>query len=463
MKVAIVGGGLSGMSAAWQAHSEGLEFKLFEANSRLGGLLSSEKFAEDLVAEGGAESSLRSKPELLDLCKELGLEEDIISTIPENAGAFVVRDGLLHPIPQGFRLMAPSAAWPFLRSDLISWPGKIRAALDLVLPVKERSAGLADESLSEFVTRRMGTEILHYLAQPLVAGIYGADPQFLSLEATMPLFQRLEQEHGSVIRGLRAMGTEGESRGARYNLFFSLKNGFGSIIQAMIDKLPGESLATSSRVDSICTKSSGHGWEVSVRGSQPESFDSLVLALPAPQAADLVEPLLPDVAGSLREIEYRGAVTVNMAYQKEIYLDFVPRAYGFVVPAQERRPLLACTFSSRKWPFRGNDQLGVLRTYFGGPGMEWANTATDEDLIAVSMGEMKGLLGLAAEPVECRVHRWPMGLPEYRVGHRQRVQSIKNALTALPTLSLAGNYLDGVGLPDCVRLGRRAVSQFALV
>ncbi len=457
MKLAIIGGGISGLAAAWQAHQDGLKFDIFEAKDRFGGVIETQYTEDDqVVLECGAESCLRSKPELLDLCHELGLEDEIISTTPENSGAFVVRDGQLHPIPQGFRLMAPSAWWPFLRSDLISWTGKLRAGLDLVLPVKERGDG-PEESLSQFVTRRLGAEILDYLAQPLVAGIYGADPQSLSLEATMPLFQRLEQEHGSVIKGLRALGTETRAQGARYNLFFGLKRGFGSVIQALCEQLPKESLHTGAAVDKV--EKIDSGWQVTVRGQKPQKYDAVIIALPAPRAATLIESFAGDVAASLKEILYRGAVTVNIAYDRAEYLHWIPRAYGFVVPAGERRPILACTFSSRKWLHRGSEKQGIVRTYFGGPTMEWANTASDEDLLALSRSQLEELLGIDAEPLEYRVHRWPVGLPEYKVGHRQKVQQIRQSLESHSGIALVGNYLDGVGMPDCVQLGRKAVGQ----
>lgn len=457
MKLAIIGGGISGLTAAWQARKDGIEFELFEASPKFGGILQTMHLDENCVAEEGAESCLRSKPELLDLCHELGLEDEIVSTIPENAGAFVVRGGQLHPIPQGFRLMAPSSWWPFVRSDLISWPGKIRAGLDLFLPVKERTPDTPEESLSEFVTRRLGSEVLHYLAQPLVAGIYGADPQLLSLEATMPLFQRLEQEHGSVIKGLRALGTEGSAHGARYNLFFSLKKGFGDVVRALVEQLPAESLHAGAMVDDLRRKDGG-GWQLEVRGRGVQDFDAVIVALAAPQAARLLQSAAPDVSELLGSIHCRGAVTVNICYDRHTYLEFVPRAYGFVVPAEERRPVLACTFSSRKWPNRGSEKQGVLRTYFGGPGMEWALTADDEDLLEISKAELSELLKLNEEPLSYYVHRWPVGLPEYRIGHRDLVRSVRNKVELLPGLELAGNYMDGVGLPDCVRLANKAVS-----
>lgn len=462
MRIAIIGGGLSGLAAAYQAHQDGLEFRLFEASGRFGGVVETEIGEDGAVIEGGAESCLSSKPEMMELVRALGLEDEVVSTVRENLGSFIVRDGTLHPIPKGLRLMAPSLWWPFLRSGLLSWRGKLRALLDLFLPARDVSLPLPEESLAEFVTRRLGAEVLHYLAQPMVAGIYGADPQLLSLDATMPLFPRLEQEHGSVIRGLRQMNTEGEATGARYNLFFSLKRGFGSVIEALIQNLPSDSLRQGCRVDSlekIESPGSASRWRVGVRGEEAETFDAVVLAVPATVAAALLGRIDADLASSLGEITYRPAVTVNLSYEPELYDHVVPRAYGFVVPAQEKRPLLACTFSSRKWPGRDSEERGVLRTYFGGPGMDWAMRASDEDLIAVSETQLSELIGLYEPAIEATVHRYPLGLPEYRVGHRQRVQSWNEATELHGTLALAGNYMDGVGLPDCVRSGRNAIKK----
>ncbi len=466
MKVAVVGGGLTGLAAAYQARQEGLEVHLYEATQRLGGLIDSRVDDDFTVLEGGAESSLRSKPELLSLVEELELQDEVISTIPENLGSYIVRDGQLHPIPRGVRLMAPSLIWPFLRSGLLSWPGKLRVLLDLVLPRRDASIPGREESLAEFVSRRLGVEVLHYLAQPMVAGIYGADPKLLSLEATMPLFPRLEQEHGSVIAGLRQMGSEGEATGARYNLFFSLRQGFGQVIQALVESLPTESLHLGGRVDRVepvrppegSVIGDGCRWLLKVRGGPPEGleYDGVILALPAPQASALLKPFAPEASKLLSSIVYRPAVTVNLSYDIEAYEMTVPPAYGFVVPAQERRPLLACTFSSRKWPGRESDQRRLLRTYFGGPNMEWALSAQDEELKDLSMSQLAELIGLDEEPLSYEVHRYPIGLPEYRVGHRRLVQELRDHMEFFPTMGLAGNYLDGVGLPDCVSAGRKA-------
>jgi oxygen-dependent protoporphyrinogen oxidase len=404
---------------------------------------------------------------MLELVRALGLEDEVVSTRPENLGSYIVRSGLLHPVPKGVRLMAPSLWWPFLRSGLLSWRGKLRALLDLFLPARDISLPLPEESLAEFVSRRLGVEVLHYLAQPMVAGIYGADPQLLSLESTMPLFCRLEQEHGSVIRGLRKMSTEQEATGARYNLFFSLRRGFGSVVQALVDSLPEEWLYRGSRVDGLEKMAPAGGgtgrWKVLARGREAETFDAVVLALPAPAAASLLAPIDPNLSGSLAEVTCRPAVTVNLSYEPEVYDMFVPRAYGFVIPARENRPLLACTFSSHKWPERESQERKVLRTYFGGPAMQWAMKVSDEDLIAISESQLGDLLGLYESPLAASVHRYPTGLPEYRVGHRQRVQSWQDALEFHSTLALAGNYFDGVGLPDCVRSGRRAVQRLRSV
>lgn len=232
--------------------------------------------------------------------------------------------------------------------------------------------------------------------------------------------------------------------------------------QAVEEKVSEGSIRKGCRVDALTPRDSG-GWTVRLRGGAEEEFDSVVVALSAPAASELLQPFLPAVSDLIAEVRCRPAVTVNLFYERETYLDYVPRAYGFVVPAQERRPLLACTFSSRKWAHRGSQEQGLLRTYFGGPSMEWAVKAPDEDLVDISVSEIGSLLGLREQPLSASVHRWPVGLPEYSIGHRRRVSEIRKGLDVHPTLTLAGNYFDGVGLPDCVRLGRKAVSSLGLV
>ena len=459
MKVAVVGGGVGGLSAAYQAHCDGHEVQLFEATSKLGGLIETVSCTDGSPAEAGAESSLRSKPEFLELAKELGLESEIISTIPENIGSFIVRDSRLHPIPMGLRLMAPSLFWPFLKSRLLSWSGKLRVLLDLVLPQRKSGVSETEESLAEFVVRRLGREAFDYLAQPMIAGIYGADPQFLSLDATMPMFSRFEKEHGSVIKGLRHLGTEGQATGARYNLFFSLKQGFGQLVEALERILPGGSLLRGARVDSLRQHSDQKSWELEIRGQGTQRFDAVVLALPAPSAGELIAEIDEEAATLLKGILYRPAVTVNLSYDAQEYDSAVPKGYGFIVPAKESRPLLACTFSSYKWPGRRGKNTKQLRTYFGGPDLDWALHASDEDLISISSLQLKELIGLDAEIVESSIHRHPIGLPEYQLGHRQLIQKLRSRIELRSGIALVGNYIDGVGLSDCVRLGRKSIHQ----
>lgn len=458
MKIAIVGGGIAGLSAAYQAYRLGHEFALFEAGSRLGGVIETDLGADGAVIECGPEACLSTKPEMLELIKELGLEGQIIATKHENSGSFVVRDSSLRSIPGGLRLMAPTLVWPFLKSDLLSFRGKLRAFLDLVLPVRNLSLEHSDESLADFVTRRLGVEVLHYLAQPMIAGIYGSDPQVLSLDATMPFFSSLEQEHGSVIRGLRRMGRDREAKGARYSQFFSLREGFGSLVASLISVLPDETLQLGARVDRIeQVLDSSSAWRISIRGREPEGYDAVVLAVPAPVAADLVADIDVKLGDSLRQVKYRPVVTVNLSYAPEAFEQFVPASYGFVVPKVEKRPIMACTFSAHKWANRGSAKRALLRTYFGGTGSDWALKASDEELVAISESQLGDLLGLYEQAIETSVKRYPIGLPEYRVGHRQKVRQWRDILAMYPNLSLVGNYIDGVGMPDCVRLGRQAI------
>lgn len=460
MKLAIIGGGVSGLAAAYQASQDGLDFTLFEAGSHFGGVVETEIGHDGAVLEAGPEACLSSKPEMLALVRSLGLENEIIATRPDHVGSFIVRDGILHPIPQGLRLMAPTQWWPFFRSGLISFRGKLRALLDLGLPARVPALDGAEESLAEFVSRRLGVEVLHYLAQPMVAGIYGADPQVLSLEATMPFFPRLEQEHGSVIRGLRRMGGERDSVGARYSLFFSLKHGFGSVIEALVKALPASGLRLGARIDRLEFLDGPEArWRVTSRDEGDQIFDAVVVAVPAPVASNLLEPVDPKLGSALASIPTRPAVTVNLSYEAEVYDQFVPPSYGFVVPEREECPLMACTFSSHKWEGRGSPNRSVLRAYFGGPSGAWALRATDDDLVAVATSQLGELLGLDEPTLEASVRRFPVGLPEYRLGHRQLVSDLQERQIMYPGLALAGNYLEGVGMPDCVRSGRRAVTK----
>ncbi|MEM9195460.1 MAG: protoporphyrinogen oxidase, partial [Myxococcota bacterium] len=364
MRIAIVGAGISGLTAAHRA----LELRpdadvvVFEASSRSGGAIATER-TDGLIIERGPDSILSDKPAALDLVRRLGIEDEVVGTNPENRGAYVVCRGRLERIPPGFSLMAPLQAGPFLKSPVLSWPGKARAALDLVLP-----RGSNEESLEAFVRRRFGEELYSRLAQPLVGGIYGADPSLLSLRETMPRFVDAEATHRSVSLGLlreqRRAGPKSKASGARYGLFVNFRKG----MQQLTDRLEeavGERLQLKTSVRSI--RKTGGGFELVVERSGTETkehADRVLLALPAHIAATTIEGF-DGLSARLSRIPYGSAVTATLAYRRED----IPHpldAYGFVVPTVEGRAVLASTWLSRKWPGRAPEGLELIRVFVGG-------------------------------------------------------------------------------------------------
>ncbi|MGE0490779.1 MAG: protoporphyrinogen oxidase [Vulcanimicrobiota bacterium] len=442
MRLAIVGGGITGLAAAFEAHQAGVDFHLFEAGDRFGGAIQTIEH-EGAIMEAGPDSILKSKPWAYDLVRELDMVSEVVTTQDQPNGSFIVRDRELHPIPQGFRLMAPTAWLQFLRSPIVSWPGKFRVLLEPFIPARQ-AAG--DESLTGFVTRRLGREVLERLAQPMVSGIYSADPDRLSLEATMPIFLRLEREHGSIIRGLRATGEGAKASGAQYNLFFNLKGGSQRLVEALVDHLPADRLHLNSPVSKLAP-----GWSFQA-GDESHQAEAVLVGLPGPQAAQLLA-FDSDLSGLFSRVRYSSAALVNLVYDLDDLAD-LPPGYGFVVPAIEHMHLLACTFSHLKWPGRNPGHLGHIRAYFGGAHNQAVLERPDHDLVALARSDLARLTALEAEPVATFVHHHRNGLPEYSVGHREWQIKVEARAATHPGLGLAGNAFDGVGIPDCVRRGR---------
>ncbi len=450
MKLAIVGGGLSGLAAAYYARGKA-EVTLFESSDRVGGIIQTRR-QDGYLLEMGPEAILRSKPEGLELCRELGLDSQVIPT-SGRGGAQVVKDDHLYPIPDGFRLLAPTRVLPFLMSPVMSLAGKLRMALDLILP----PSLMEDPSLAEFVTARLGREAYERLAQPLLGGIYGADPERLSLESTQPEFLELQRRHGSLLRGLwRSRPAVRGDAGARYSLFFSFAGG----TQALIDRLAqqvGPVVRLGTEVQSL--KRLDRGWELTLAGEEePRAFDGVILATPAHIQAGLLGKPDRRLAELLRSIPYSHSVTVNLVYDRR-QLRRKLRGFGFVVPRIENSYLLACTYSSQKWAGRAPAGKVLLRGYLGGmlgeAVMEWS----DEEAIQTVHRELAFFLGIDGEPELSLVGRLPDAMPAYCVGHAQVIEQVAQRLKRSPTLALAGNGLYGIGIPDCIRTARQAVER----
>jgi oxygen-dependent protoporphyrinogen oxidase len=461
-RLTVVGGGISGLAAAHRAvelareRGESMELTLIEARPRLGGTISTERI-DGFLVEAGPDSFLSEKPWALALCRRLGIEDRLVRTDDRFRKTFVLLRGRLHPLPEGFQLLAPTRLGPFLRSRLLSWPGKLRVGLDLVLP---RGAA-DDESLGGFVRRRLGREALERIAQPLVAGIYTADPDTLSLGATMPRFLELERKERSVTLALwRAARREPQAAagtsGARWSLFVTFRDGMEELIRVLGDRLPPGSVRLKETV--IGVERHGAGWRVGLLDGGAVDADAVVLAGESHRSARLLRYVDPALAQLLTEIPYASSATVTLGYPRTA----IPHpldGFGFVVPRIERRPILACTFSSVKYPGRAPEGSVLLRVFMGGALDERGLAGDDEALATVAGDELARVLGLTAPPVLTRVARHPAAMPQYVVGHLARVDAIERAVATLPGLGLAGSAYRGVGIADCIRSGESAVER----
>lgn len=457
-RVVVVGGGVAGLAAAQRlverarAGGPAVDVVLVEAGPRLGGTIATEHTGGFLV-EGGPDAFITEKPWALALCDRLGITPDLTGTTEGDRRTYIARRGRLHALPEGFLMLAPTNWSTLAASPLFSWPGKLRMALDLLLPAR-RDPG--DESLASFVRRRLGREALERAADPLVSGIYTADPERLSLAATMPRFLDLERKHRSIILGLRAGGqarsaAEQKAAGARYSLFMTHRRGMSAFVDAIAGRLPAGTVRMGAAATALARD--GGGWRV-VAGGERLAADAVVLATPAHAAARLVEPLDAALARDLAAIEYASSATVSLGFRAaDVRL---PAGFGFVVPNVEGRPLVACTFSSRKFPARAPEGHELLRVFVGGARRPELAGLPDDVLLGLVRGELRSLLGVTAEPELARVSRWPRAMPQYTVGHLDRVAGIEARVAALPGLALAGSAYRGVGIPDCVRSGEAA-------
>jgi protoporphyrinogen/coproporphyrinogen III oxidase len=459
MRLAIVGGGISGLAAAHRAvelareQGRALDLTLLEGADRLGGNIRTER-RDGFIVEAGADSFISEKPWALALCRRLGLEPRLLRTDDRYRSAFVVHRGRLHALPEGFQMMAPTRLAPLLASPLFSWRGKARMALDLVLP----RGGDADESLGAFVRRRLGREALERVAQPLIGGIYTADPDSLSLAATMPRFLEMERRDRSVILGMRRAGraapavAQGVS-GARWSLFVTLADGMETLVHALAERLPAGAARLKERVTAV--ERHGARWRlVTAEGGAVEA-DALILATESYQAARLLRPLDPGLGHLLEGIPYASSATVSLAYRRAD-IGHPLNGFGFVVPHAEGRPIIACTFSSVKYPGRAPEGAALVRVFLGGAMNEAALEAEDEALAATARGQLAEVIAARGEPLFAQVSRHVKAMPQYQVGHLARVDAIESAARRHPPLALAGAAYRGVGISDCVRSGEAA-------
>jgi oxygen-dependent protoporphyrinogen oxidase len=475
-RVVVVGGGISGLAAAHrlvERAGDAVEPMLLEAADRLGGVIATER-RDGFLIEGGPDSFVLEKPQAADLARRLGLGGELIPTNERFRRTLVVRDGRLVPLPEAFQLLAPARLLPFVRSPILSWPGKLRALADLVLPRGGPPPG-GDESLASFVRRRLGDEVLERIAQPMVGGIYTADPETLSLASTMPRFLELERRHRSLILGLmRQAGTarpDAGTSGARFGLFATLRGGLGSLVEALVARLPAGSVRTGTRAVRVLAdravgagtglpgtgggREGGARFAIETSSGESIAADAVVIALPAPHAGAALREIDPALADEIAGIACSSAAVVNFAFRRAD----VPRgldAFGVVVPEVERRAIVACSFSSVKYEGRAPADAVIVRAFVGGVLHPERYAQDDPRLVASARAELRSLLGIEAEPRFTRLHRWPESMPQYAVGHAARAARIRDRAARVAGLAIAGSAYDGVGLADCVRSGEAA-------
>lgn len=463
-RVIVIGGGITGLTAAYRLHrlaqsqAQPLEVLLLDASDRLGGVIATQQ-ADDLLMEQGPDCFLSAKPWGMQLCQELGLTDALIGTTTQHRQSFIVRDGRLLPVPQGFYLMAPGSWRALVATPVFSWRGKARMALDLLIP---RRQATSDESLAQFVTRRLGREALERMAQPMIGGIYTADPQLLSMQATMPQFLDMERQYGSVIRAMFARqrqataASEGTS-GPRYGMFVSFRQGMQTLVQALASHLPPGSVRLQTPVRRVQRQADGAGWLVHVDGQPPLAATAVCLSLPAFQAGHLLQEAQPALSAALGGIPYASSAIVNLVYARD-QVAHPLNGMGFVVPTIERRALMACSFSSVKFAARAPEEQVLLRAFVGGALQHAQLAHTDAEIQQAVRDDLRDLLGITGPPQRISLTRHPEAMPQYHVGHQERVAQITALVQTCPGLYLAGNAYHGVGIPDCIHSGETAAA-----
>jgi oxygen-dependent protoporphyrinogen oxidase len=461
--VVIIGGGISGLSTAFAlleqavAADVALSCTILDAAPAWGGKILTHRIGQ-LVMEAGPDSFLSQKPWAMELCRRLGLADQLINTNPAEKKASVLRGGQLHELPEGLVTFTPTQLGPFFRSGLLSWIDLARMGCDVLIPPRRSTD---DESLAAFFRRRFGRHACERVIEPLMAGIYAGDAEQMSLRATFPRFYELEQAHGSVIRGMmaarRARAQKASDERPRHTMFVTLKNGLGDLVTGLATHIQraGGVLRTGIQAEALRVRSHQAGrwmYDVICADGTALSAEALVLATPAYVSAELVRPLTPLAAGLMDMIPYASTATISMVYPAEAVGNGL-QGFGFVVPRIEGRDLIAATWTSLKWPHRAPPQDVSVRCYLGGVGREAILQRDDESLVQCVREELASIVGLQAQPHYVEVNRWHRAMPQYTIGHLDRLAQLEGALSRFGGLAVTGAGYRGVGLPDCIRDG----------
>jgi oxygen-dependent protoporphyrinogen oxidase len=464
-RVVIIGAGIGGLSAALNLEQKavlkgiGLEIILLERKELIGGNIRSER-VDGFLVEGGPDCFLSEKPWAMELSKKLGLGDKLLPTNEANKKTFVLSGGRLHDLPEGVILMVPTKVMPFLKSSLISWPGKIRMGLEYFVP-KLKSGN--DESLGDFVTRRLGKEALDKIAEPLIAGIHGGDPKTMSVRASFPKFVQMEEQYGSLIKGMlakmrqmqsaRKSAASSKDAGApkpKTTMFMTLKDGLFEIVEKLVERLEMTTIKTGVSVSRVEVKDGGY--RVIVEGGEVIQCDSVIVATPAYAASGLLSEMDKELSTLLNTIPYVSTATVSLGFKKkDIKMDL--NGFGFVIPKAEGKRIMAASWVSVKFPYRAPDDSVLIRCFVGGAKNEEMVFLSDEKIAQVVAEDLSDIMGIEAEPTFKRIFRWHKAMPQYTIGHEERVAKLEERVDKHPGLYLSGSAYHGVGISDCIRMG----------
>ena len=463
-KIVIIGGGIAGLAAAYHIHEEiskniPVECTLLESSKKFGGKISTMRF-DRFIVERGPDSFISQKPQAIELCKKLGLADRLRGTSPSHPNTYVCLKNKLVTMPDGLSLMIPTKFMPFVFSPLFSWLGKIRMGMDLFIPKRE---GNDDESLASFVRRRMGKEALEKMAEPMLAGIYASDPELMSINSTFPMFVQTEQKYRSLILGMlerkrQQMIHQSKISASKqpFSLFMTLKNGLDEMVETLVEKATNVTFRPETKATNLFRVE--ERWRLTLDDGSFINADAVILATPAKISAHLVEQTSPKVAGLLNQIRYVSTATISIAYKKEGFPHSL-NGFGFVVPKTEGKRILACTWTSSKFPKRVPEEYVMLRCFVGGA-MREELAELDEDSIGTMVREeLLDIMGIDCEPVFLKIFRYKKSNVQYQVGHAALIESVRKELQSFPGLVVTGSAYTGIGIPDCIRDGASAAKE----
>ena len=448
--VLIVGGGISGLAAAYDMHKSGVSCTIIEENKRLGGVITTERVNGCLV-EGGPDSFIAQKPWALELIRELGLGDQVIGSNDADRKTYILRNGRLIPLPDGIQFLAPTKILPVIKTPLLSLRTKVAMGLEWF---RRPRPDPGDRSVAEFVKEHYGDEANEYLAQPMLAGVYGGSPELLSVGSVLPRFVELERRYGSLSRALFYSRWKSKGPKPGGSLFLTLRGGMQTLVDRLADEIRGSVKVVQARA--VSAQRNGEGYAVTLSNGETIQGDRLIVATPAWQAAELLRTEDAGLSDELASIPYGSCVTGALIYQRPEFkrpLD----GFGFLVPRAEGRLLSACTWVNTKFNDRAPDDKPLLRAFIAGEKAETMLSSSDDALAEAIGADLQQMMGFEARPAAAAFSRWERSMAQYQVGHAKVVQTIEERLKNHPGLYLSGNGYDGIGVPDCIRRSRAAV------